>query len=78
MPETFRQEGFVAFFYANEGREPVHIHVRKGAGFAKFWVEPVALDFARRMSPGELRRAEELICEQKEAIKLKWHEVHGH
>jgi hypothetical protein len=35
MPEVFRKLGFVFFFYANEGNEPMHIHVRKAGGFAK-------------------------------------------
>lgn len=30
MPELFRTEGFVFFFYGNEGREPMHVHVRPG------------------------------------------------
>jgi len=29
MPEIFRELGFVFFFYANEGNEPIHVHVRK-------------------------------------------------
>ena len=36
MPEVFRTEGYVFFFYSNEGREPMHVHVRRGGGFAKF------------------------------------------
>ncbi|MDY0084344.1 MAG: DUF4160 domain-containing protein [Bacteroidales bacterium] len=46
MPEIFRKLGFVFFFYSNEGQEPMHVHVRKAGGFAKFWVEPVDLDFS--------------------------------
>jgi hypothetical protein len=38
MPEVFRKLGFVFFFYANEGNEPIHIHVRKAGGFAKYWI----------------------------------------
>jgi hypothetical protein len=41
MPEVFREFGFV--FYANEGAEPMHIHVRKAGGFAKYWIEPIEL-----------------------------------
>jgi hypothetical protein len=36
MPEVFRKLGYVFFFYSNEGQEPMHIHVRKAGGFAKF------------------------------------------
>ena len=36
MPEVFRREGYVFFFlYANEGQEPIHIHVRKAGGFCQ-------------------------------------------
>jgi hypothetical protein len=42
MPVVFRRDGFKFFFYSNEGdpREPPHVHVRKGEGSAKFWIDP--------------------------------------
>ena len=39
MAEVFRTEGYVFYFYSNEGQEPMHIHVRRAGGFAKFWIE---------------------------------------
>ena len=77
MPEVFRELGFVFFFYANEGQEPMHIHVRKAGGFAKFWMEPIELDFAQGMRVAELKMAEQLIFEHTDLIKSKWHEIHG-
>ena len=77
MPEVFRKFGFVFFFYANEGNEPMHIHVRKAGGFAKYWIEPVELEFSQGMKVAELKTAEELIMENLELIKLRWNEVHG-
>jgi hypothetical protein len=45
MPVIFREDGFRFFFYSNEGSplEPIHVHVRKGEGDAKFWLSPVSL-----------------------------------
>lgn len=42
MPTVFRERGFRFFFYSNEGspREPLHIHVEKDNGEAKFWLTP--------------------------------------
>ena len=42
MPTVFRVGGNNFFFYSNEGspREPVHVHVRKGASSAKIVLEP--------------------------------------
>jgi hypothetical protein len=76
MPEVFRAEGYVVFFYANEGREPMHVHVRKAGGFAKFWMDPVTLDFSEGMKTHELARAEELINERVDLIRSRWNAVH--
>lgn len=77
MPEIFRKFGFVFFFYTNEGQEPMHVHVRKAGGFAKFWIEPVELEFAQGLKTQDLNKAEELIQENLELIKRRWHEVFG-
>jgi len=77
MPEVFRQIGFVFFFYANEGNEPMHVHVRKAGGFAKYWIEPIELEFSQGMKVSDLKIAEKLIKDHVELIKTKWNEVHG-
>lgn len=77
MPEVFRELGFVFFFYTNEGNEPMHIHVRKAGGFAKYWIEPVELDFSQGMKVSDLKTAQALIKENVALIKAKWYEVHG-
>jgi hypothetical protein len=77
MPEVFRELGFVFFFYSNEGDEPMHIHVRKAGGFAKYWIEPIDLEFSQGMKVNDLKIAEKLIMNHVELIKNKWYEVHG-
>jgi hypothetical protein len=49
--------------------------VRKAGGFAKFWIEPITLDFSEGMKTRELARAEELIGENLELIRRRWNEV---
>ena len=75
MPEIFRIEGYVCFFYSNEGNEPVHVHVRKAGGYAKFWMEPIALEYAKGIKTQELARAEALIQENRARIFEKWNEA---
>ena len=77
MPEVFRAEGYVFFFYSNEGQEPMHVHVRRAGGFAKFWMEPLTLDSARGLKTQELARAEALISEHADKIRENWHEAFG-
>lgn len=38
-----RIEGFSFYFFSNENNEPRHVHVRKGDGMAKFWLDPLEL-----------------------------------
>jgi hypothetical protein len=76
MPEVFRELGFVFFFYSNESNEPMHVHVRKAGGFAKYWMEPIELEFSQGMKVSDLKTAEKLIKSHVELIKNKWYEVH--
>ncbi len=55
----------------------MHIHVRRGGGFAKFWIEPLELDHAHGMKTAELARAEELVAQHVDDIRRKWNEVFG-
>lgn len=55
----------------------MHIHVRKAGGFAKYWIEPVELDFSLGMKVNDLKIAEQLIIEHIGLIKSKWNEIHG-
>ncbi|WP_454746612.1 DUF4160 domain-containing protein [Ciceribacter selenitireducens] len=42
MPVVLRIDGYIFFFYSNEGdpREPIHVHVRRSGSEAKIWLEP--------------------------------------
>lgn len=77
MPKVFEWRGCRFHFFSNEGEplEPVHIHVRKGANRAKFWIEPmVTLANNYGFSSKELNEFKNKIEENTELIKEKWHE----
>lgn len=78
MPEVFREEGFVFFFFSNEGNEPMHIHVRKAGGYAKYWLMPIELDSSKGLKSIDLIKAEEMINNHVEQIKEKWYNVFGY
>ncbi|MCI0445627.1 DUF4160 domain-containing protein, partial [bacterium] len=43
-------------FFSNESHEPVHVHVKKGHGAAKFWLNPlIELDYSEGFNPKELK-----------------------
>lgn len=72
MPLVFLYNGYRFFFYSNEGNplEPCHIHVRKGASTAKFWVNPkITLAEAYEMNSKEVRELMEIIEKNKTLIE---------
>jgi len=40
MPTVLIVNGFRFYFYSNENNEPIHIHVEKAEGCAKYWLHP--------------------------------------
>jgi hypothetical protein len=68
-------EGYAFYFFSNENNEPRHVHVRKGNGMLKYWLEPITLaDDNGRMKVQEVRRAQELVQEHMDRIIRAWDE----
>ncbi len=77
MPKVFSWKGNRFHFFSNEGYplEPIHIHVRKGANRAKFWIEPVViLEHNYGFSSKELNDFRKVIENKSPLIKEKWNE----
>ncbi|MEN9576732.1 MAG: hypothetical protein RL514_4587 [Verrucomicrobiota bacterium] len=74
MPTVLRQDGFDFYFYSEEGNEPPHIHVDKGGGTAKFWLRPLALEYADGLKSAEVKKARRLVEENQTLLLEKWHE----
>lgn len=77
MPTVLVVEGFRFFFFSNEGTEPPHIHVERGDGYAKFWLEPVELADALGLKTPELSRARLLTIQHRIDFLEKWREYFG-
>ena len=74
MPTVLLAEGFRFFFFSNEGTEPPHIHVERGDGYAKFWLEPVELADVVGLKTPELSRARLLVIQHRIDFREKWRE----
>ncbi|MFN0072747.1 MAG: DUF4160 domain-containing protein [Chloroflexota bacterium] len=74
MPTVLILDGYRFFFFSNEREEPPHIHVRRGGGLAKIWLEPVRLAHAEGLTPAELRRAREIVADHELNFLERWHE----
>ena len=74
MPEVFRTEGYVFYFYANEGHEPVHIHVKRDRNVAKFWLDPIEIAKNSGFAEHEAKQIERLVAEHREFLMEAWRE----
>ena len=74
MPTVLRINGYQFYFYAEEGKEPPHIHVAKTGFDAKFWLGPVRLAVNHGFRPHDLREVVGIIEQHETLIIEKWNE----
>ena len=74
MPTLLLVEGYRFHFFSNESQEPPHVHVRKGGGFAKLWLQPVRVASSSGLSRHDLRRIRELTFEHQVLFVERWNE----
>lgn len=74
VPTVYREAGCAFYFYAEEGTEPPHVHVDKGDGTAKLWLQPVRLAWAEGLKVSELRQIIRIAERRQEMLLNKWNE----
>lgn len=76
MPTVFRQGGYRFFFFSNEGKEPVHVHVERGEALAKLWLTGhVAWTVGFRT--GELTEISALVRAHHALVQESWNAHFG-
>ncbi len=74
-PKPLFEEGFSFYFFSNENNEPAHVHVAKGEGNAKWWLEPeVKENYSYGFKPNQRRRIRKLIEEHRGKLLEAWYE----
>jgi hypothetical protein len=78
MPTVFHNlRGYRIFFFSLDRGEPMHIHIAKGRGYAKFWMRPLELARSRNFRSHELNEIAKLIEANREEIERRWNEHFG-
>ena len=73
MPVVLRIGPYTFFFYSKENDEPPHIHIRRDASIAKFWLDPVSLSKAGGFRTHEISHIGSLVRENKEVLLEAWY-----
>ena len=75
MPTVLFINGFKFRFYSNENDEPVHVHISKGGGNAKIWIEPIVVEcYAYGFTKPQRAMILNLVKENAILLKQKWNE----
>lgn len=75
MPIVLLINGYRFHFYAKDEGEPCHIHISKGSGYCKIWLEPfIKPQYFYKYKAQERKEILKLVEENKEEIKRKWDE----
>lgn len=77
LPTVLRSGPYRFFFYSAGRDEPPHIHVEREDSEAKFWLDPVELEWNRDFARKEIRRIEGIIEESVALLLREWHEYFG-
>ena len=75
MPTVLLINGFRFFFYSNENNEPTHVHVTKGDGNCKMWLEPnINIAYMHGFTSAHQNEIMRIVVTNYELLKSKWHE----
>jgi hypothetical protein len=78
MPTILQILGWRLFFYANEGNEPPHVHVRKAEKECKYWLDRDGYDleeaFSYQMTARDTREVRKIVFEHFDYILQQWDE----
>ncbi|MDE0223890.1 MAG: DUF4160 domain-containing protein [Gammaproteobacteria bacterium] len=76
-PTVLRHGPYRFYSYSNDADEPVHVHVERDAGAAKFWVDPVRVQRSGGFARSEILRITRLVREHREQIMEAWDDYFG-
>lgn len=74
VPTILRIRGYRFYFFAEEGNEPPHVHVDKGGGVLKVWLEDMSVAWSDDLKPPEIRAALQLTRKHRSFLLQSWHE----
>ena len=81
MPTILLVRGWRVFFYSDEGREPIHVHAKKGDAECKLWLHPELFDldeaWAYGMSPRLRREIRQIVFDHFDLIVEEWNRRFG-
>jgi len=78
MPTVFKIGPYRFFFYAGDCNEPQHIHIESSDKIAKFWLDPIRLQYSYGFNRKEIGHIQKLIHKNKAKLMEAWDDYFGY
>jgi len=72
-PQIYRDRNFSFRIYFNEGSEPPHVHVYRGDGSAKIWIDPISLCWNEGFNTNEMRWIFKKLKDRRAFFLREWY-----
>jgi len=77
MPNVLRIGPYSFVFYGSDMNEPPHVHVKRDRREAKFWLDPIRLEWQRDYAKHELNVVRKLVVEHRDFLLGEWNAHFG-
>ncbi len=77
MPTILKIKSYRFFFYSGDRDEPKHVHVECDDRIAKFWIDPVRLQFSGGFNRVEISQVHKIISKHHKQLLEAWDEYFG-
>jgi len=74
MPTVLRIGAYRLFFFASDKNEPPHIHIEHDDNLAKFWLDPVRLQYSGGFSRHEIAKIQIIVITHQQYLLEAWNE----
>lgn len=76
MPTILFINGWRFYFYANENKEPVHVHIEKAEMEAKYWLHEDIFEieeaYSYNLSPRDKREVRKILFDNFDYLIEQW------
>jgi len=62
------------FFFSSDRNEPTHVQVKRDRKLAKFWLQPIRMEYNYGFTPTELNRITAIAREHEAELLKAWHD----
>jgi hypothetical protein len=74
MPTVLRSGAYRFFLYAGDRNEPPHVQVERDNREAKFWLDPVRLEWSHGFPRHEINHIHNIIENNQQFLLERWNE----